>query len=234
MRALDAERIVTAWEQGRRRHPLDRGLLLFALAEPGHAPDTLADRPLSERNAALLRLRQASFGNALDAWVDCPNCGERLAFTLDLATLLRDYAPPPTSIEAGDHLLRPPTSRDLALIAQDTDPERAALTLLRLCTTRAPDTARTTRATDLDALEAALEAADPWSDLALELNCDRCGHAWHGTLDVTTVLWEELETTAHRLLDEVHLLARAYGWPEAEILALSTARRAAYIERVLA
>jgi hypothetical protein len=36
------------------------------------------------------------------------------------------------------------------------------------------------------------------------------------------------------LLDEVHVLARAYGWNEREILGLSAARRAAYLERALA
>jgi hypothetical protein len=30
----------------------------------------------------------------------------------------------------------------------------------------------------------------------------------------------------------VHLLASAYGWPEADILALSAPRRAAYLQRV--
>jgi hypothetical protein len=39
---------------------------------------------------------------------------------------------------------------------------------------------------------------------------------------------------ARRFLDEVHVLARAYGWAEAEILRLSEARRSAYLQRVLA
>jgi hypothetical protein len=34
------------------------------------------------------------------------------------------------------------------------------------------------------------------------------------------------------LLTEVHRLAQAYGWREAEILALSEARRHAYLELV--
>ena len=39
---------------------------------------------------------------------------------------------------------------------------------------------------------------------------------------------------AVQLLDEVHQLATAYGWTEAEILALSDTRRAAYLDRVTA
>jgi hypothetical protein len=34
------------------------------------------------------------------------------------------------------------------------------------------------------------------------------------------------------LFDDIHLLAQAYGWSEGEILALSPARRSAYLARV--
>ena len=42
----------------------------------------------------------------------------------------------------------------------------------------------------------------------------------------------ELATQAKRLLREVHFLARAYGWREADILAMSARRRQAYLEMV--
>jgi hypothetical protein len=37
---------------------------------------------------------------------------------------------------------------------------------------------------------------------------------------------------AQRLLMEVHLLARAYSWRESDILAMSPARRNAYLQQV--
>ena len=46
-------------------------------------------------------------------------------------------------------------------------------------------------------------------------------------------LWDEVDVRARRLLDEVHALAGAYGWSEQRILALSEARRRAYLDRVL-
>ncbi len=55
---MDAQSLLACWEHGRRRHPLDRALLLFAAAEPHVDPATLADRTLGERNAALLHLRR--------------------------------------------------------------------------------------------------------------------------------------------------------------------------------
>lgn len=46
MPALSAAQLLSVWEHGARRHSLDRALLLFAVAEPGLAPDALADAPL--------------------------------------------------------------------------------------------------------------------------------------------------------------------------------------------
>jgi hypothetical protein len=83
-------------------------------------------------------------------------------------------------------------------------------------------------------LTRALEEADPCIDFAVDLECPACAHAWSAPFDVAGYLWEEIDTRARRLLDEVHVLARAYGWPEDEVLRLSDARRSAYLERALA
>ncbi len=50
--------------------------------------------------------------------------------------------------------------------------------------------------------------------------------------DVVSFFWSEICVQAKRLLREVHTLARAYGWREADILNMSTARRQFYLEMV--
>ncbi len=50
--------------------------------------------------------------------------------------------------------------------------------------------------------------------------------------DTGAFLWLEISQTARRLLDDVHQLAWAYGWPESEILAMGQRRRQAYLDRV--
>ena len=80
----------------------------------------------------------------------------------------------------------------------------------------------------------ALDDADPCLDLALDLVCPGCDHAWSAAFDVGGFLWEEIDVRARRLLDEVHALARSYSWSERQILELSETRRRAYLERVLA
>jgi hypothetical protein len=64
------------------------------------------------------------------------------------------------------------------------------------------------------------------------LTCPQCAHQWQAPLDIVSFLWSEVHAWAIRLLREIHELASAYGWSEAEILALSPWRRRAYLELV--
>ncbi len=231
--ALTAEELLSVWATGSERHPVDRGLLLFALAAPDTPGAELADRPLGERNSALLRLHQTLFGETLDGYCDCPHCGERLEFALRCGDLLAVADDTASMGEVAGLPCRPPTSRDLAAVSHLGDPEQAMWRLLqRCCGGGIANTASNTEL--LTAFEAALEQADPAADLNLALACDACGQAATVPLDIAHFLWEALTAQARRLLDEVHQLARAYGWGEAEILALPPVRRRAYLKRVLA
>ncbi|TVO59010.1 hypothetical protein [Denitromonas halophila] len=236
MLAIRPERLLSVWEQGARRHPIDRALLLYALAAPEQPADRLADMPIGARNAALMALRRASFGGHLASWVDCPACGERMEFALDAA----DLPPMPVAstdpiVVAGHRFLRP-TSRHLAALVNADDPEAAARQLLRDCAESADGLPRDEAALAelLEAAEAAIEAADPWADLSLAIACPVCAHEAEASFDIASYLWEELDSHARRLLDDIHALASAYGWTEPAILALSDARRAAYLDRVRA
>jgi hypothetical protein len=235
MRKFTPDELLFAWERGRNRHPLDRALLLYSIAVPESDPDSLADRHLGQRNAALLQLRESIFGDALSSCVDCPRCGEHLEFCLSASAL---RAPPPAAVtshvEVDGLRLRLPTTRDLAQIAHESDEDTAARRLL-LSLIDANQIADGRDAAALASrLAAALEQADPRIDFALHLDCPACGHAWSASFDIANFLWEEIEVRSRRLLDEVHVLARAYGWPEREVLGLTEARRAAYLERVTA
>lgn len=227
---MDAQSLIACWELGRRRHPLDRALLLYAAAEPDEDPDSLADRPLGRRNAALLRLRRSLFGDTLQSCVACPQCSERLEFRLSVdAFLERAASDSVTHAELGTLRLRLPTTRDLASIASGMEQEHAARQLL----TRLVDSPAAAVEFAAEDLARVLDMADPCMDLTLDLSCPACKHEWSAPFDVPAFLWEEIELRARRLLDEVHALAGAYRWSEEQILALSETRRRAYLERVL-
>jgi hypothetical protein len=74
--------------------------------------------------------------------------------------------------------------------------------------------------------------ADPQADVQLALTCPACGHQWEATFDIASFFWSEIDSWAHRILREVHTLASAYGWREADILAMSPQRRQLYLEMV--
>ena len=226
--ALTAELLLSVWAAGSERHPIDRALLLYALASPDTPTEELADRPLGERNSVLLRLHQRLFGEELAGYCDCPHCGERLEFTLRCSDLLASSASAQPMAEVAGLSRRLPTSRDLAEIARLDDPEQAKWQLLQRCCGDKVD------AELLPAFEAALEQADPCADCSLELGCAACDQSAVVPFDIAHFLWEELTAQARRLLDEVHLLALNYGWSESEILALPAVRRQAYLSRVLA
>jgi hypothetical protein len=84
----------------------------------------------------------------------------------------------------------------------------------------------------LEKIENGLEALDPCANIELSLVCGNCAHAWAAPFDVAAVLWDEVEARARALLATVHTLARAYGWSERDVLALSEQRRAAYFDMV--
>lgn len=228
---LSPAALLETWEAGARRHPVDRALLLLSLA--GDTPaDALADVPLGERNLGLMRMRRARFGDRLDVWADCVECGERMSLELD-ARDLPDGSDVAAEVEVRGHRFRRPTSRDLAPLARAADASAAARALCRACAAAPealPDGA------PLEALiaevEAALDAADPWADLTLLAGCPACGRQNAVALDMPGILWDEIAATSERLFDEVHALAAAYGWAERDILGMSDARRAAYIARL--
>ena len=234
MPVMDAQSLLVCWERGRSRHPLDRAVLLHAAAVPSQDADSLPDRPLGERNAALLRLHEQLAGDALQSSVDCPECHERLEFALSSSTLRARAVAAPPHVRVGDVTVRVPTTRDLASIANEPDEAVAARTLLQRLISQEVVAEHSFDAPTLDQLTRALEDADPCADLTVDSTCPACGHAWNAPLDVAAFLWEEIDVRARRLLDEVHVLAHAYGWTEREILRLSDARRGAYLERVLA
>ena len=75
-----------------------------------------------------------------------------------------------------------------------------------------------------------MQALDPGAELSFALACPHCATPWTAALDLGELLWRKLRDAAERLLLDVDALARAYGWSEPEVLALSPLRRAAYLQ----
>ncbi len=237
---LSANAILRLWEIGAAQHPLDRALTFLMVAEPGLTRAELARLPVGHRDARLLALYARLYGPQIAGQGRCPTCDERAEFELDARAVLaiadNDDRLAPMSVTSGDYVVtyRLPDSFDLAEIARLADVDQARQRLLERCIVQATCDGAEIAAEQLPAEIVALvaeqmAARDPLAVIEVELTCPVCGSQWEPVLDIVTLLWTRLEAQARRLLHEVHTLARAYGWRESDILALSPARRQAYL-----
>jgi hypothetical protein len=241
MQPLSSQEILGVWGQGENWHPLDRALLLLAAGEPEADWGNLASLPLGRRDARLLALRDATFGPRLHGFEACPGCGESLEFALSTRDLLVETPQQKEwySLSRGGYRIRfrLPNSRDLAAMLRCSDPAAARLLLLERCVEPGRKgqsvPASSFPGGVVEALEARMAELDPQAETLLNLNCPICSQRWQVMLDIGRFFWQELAAEARRLLREVHVLASAYGWGEAEILALSPVRRQAYLAQVL-
>jgi hypothetical protein len=157
---------------------------------------------VAARNRALIALRRMSLGSSVEATVACPGCGaaNALAFSLDDLPI-PDLSPAelrgeiealtPAGVSAS---LRIPDAGDQEALLDAAPATRAARitlllsrTLLRLGDRDGPFDAAFVHALpsgERRALEAALEAGTPRLDLAIDVVCERCAHAFSAPLDV--------------------------------------------------
>jgi hypothetical protein len=240
IRPLSAGDILRLWEWGGDKHPLDRALALLALACPESTPEQLQSLTIGQRNSRLLTLREKTLGPTLKGFAQCAECHAPLEFSLEVAALRRPEPDAQAYRLAMDGLeihFRPLNSQDLAAIVGLSQIGEARLRLVQRCVLEATQDGQPLPAAELPepalaALVEALAEHDPQAETRLRLTCAACGHGWSALFDILSFFWTELAARAERLLVEVHALARAYGWREADILAMSEARRHSYLELV--
>ena len=238
MRALSSADVLRIWESGARQHPLDRALTVLTVR--GERRADLARLPIGERDRRLWEMREATFGSDVDALTACPACGGRIEFQFSVAELRTPCVEAVVSkheLHEGEWSIRfrLPESRDLAAIATYHDLSRAEEELAARCLVRAERNGSAVPHADVphatwQAVERMMSELDPQAEVSFDLSCPACGHQWLAVIDIAHFLWTEVAALARRLLREVDLLARSYGWSEAEILRLNPARRQAYLE----
>ncbi len=242
MSALSARDLLFVWEQAERHSPARRALALLAAACPELPDDVLAALPLGRREARLLGLYEETFGPELELATSCPCCAEMLEIEVRLEDLeigRTDGVALPASMEIEEDGLRlvcrPLDGTDLTAAAGCADALAARRLLAERCVLSASRDGAAVQTSELseaemDILSRSLAALDPGAEVLLDLSCPCCGHGWQSLLDAADCLWSEIDATARRLLREIHALARAYGWREADILAMSARRRRRYLE----
>ncbi len=243
MHVLSAQELLRAWEIGLEQHPLDRALTILEIACPESSRDALAALSIGQRDTRLFAIREKTFGVRLAGLATCPACQGQLEFVLNGADLRaaadKDSTEQvqQTTIEGYSLHFRLPNSLDLAAIVNCGDVVTARGLLVQRCVLRAYQDDVATRVEELPdwaitAVATRMTELDPQAEIQVDLNCPVCGNHWSVMLDIVAFFWTEICAHAKRLLREVHILAWAYGWREADILSMSTARRQFYLEMV--
>ncbi len=248
MRALPPQQLLQVWEQGLNQPPVQQALLLLAAACPETSTELLTQLSIGQRDTYLLTLREWLFGSEIVSLATCPQCGERLELMFNLADIRVS-----THAETVEVLIlnvanyqvqfRLPNSGDLiAMQTVSSYRDRQNIQamrrfLLERCLLKVESQSLEVSVSDLstdlqDAVVAKMAEADPQADVQLALCCPACNHQWQATFDIVAFLWSEINAWAYRTLREVHTLASAYGWREADILAMSPQRRQFYLEMV--
>ena len=239
MRPLSAHEIISLWEWGQRRQAPEQALELLAVTYPEATWEELSSLTIGRRDARLLALRELTMGSLLQGFACCPQCGEQIEFTIETGDLLMGEGDPGSEheLEGEEYRLRfrMPNSLDLLAAAGCADAPGAARELRRRCVVAArrnddPVNPETLPESVVASLAERMEDLDPMTELRLRLNCLKCRHRWSILLDIATFFLREISVLARHLALEVHTLARAYGWHEADILAMSPARRGLYLE----
>jgi hypothetical protein len=208
--------LLALYERGQGQPP--RVLAQHFAAAVGLPPDA----PLGDLARRVWALGQGLSRAPVDVLATCPDCGAKVEFALPENFAL----PEATAAHAIAHHegqawhLRLPDLGDLGPLGFDP----------RALCPEAPWSQQDFRAQ----AEAALELADPALHITFALSCPDCAAEAAYDFDPLTFVWSAVETAARQLVAEVVQLARAFGWSETEILALSAPRRALYLAAVRA
>ncbi|MEU9852391.1 hypothetical protein [Streptomyces sp. NPDC047974] len=239
-RRLTEANVLDVWEGGCDSAPAARALLIASKAMPSPGGQDVADLPLSAVNSLLLELRCGAFGDAFPCTTDCPACGD----SLDVTVAADELRPAATGGRTGEAVAAPATAtlttggftlsyraltgRDLRSV--DPTAPGARRTLVRRCVLSVSPPVDDLPDDVLDALAPRLAELDPGADTVLTLDCPQCEHRWEAALDIADHVWSDVSGYARGILHDVHALARAYGWSEADVLSVSPARRQFYLE----
>ena len=214
-------------------------LLAHASTGSEHAANDVASLPVGARDRLILLYRAQLFGARMDGRDRCPQCGETVTFVLDSQELAASgsVSQQRTVVHCNGYTVtcRPPCSTDVLAAEQASTAQEARRVLLAATVLHAQQHARAVDPAELpgeviNAIGRALAEADQLAEISFGLSCDTCGATWDTLFDVADFVWQELRDWGRRLQLDVHQLGTAYGWSEAETLAVPARRRAVYLK----
>jgi hypothetical protein len=214
---------------------------------------------VADRQYLLLKLREVTFGDRVQAAILCPwpDCGKKVDIDFSVKdipiTESKDKGPiytmelSPEATFIDDHgeeyreiIFRLPNGEDQELISPFIfENEAVALTMLlgRCIHSIGPlknsgDEKMAVRLSPVARMEIErqMEAVAPKVELTMGVNCPECGREFVLPFDIQEFFFGELRISRDLLYREVHYLAYNYHWSEREIMEMPREKRRNYIE----
>ena len=210
-----------------------------------------------DRQFLLLKLRQITFGDHVQATVQCPweACQKKVDIDFSLHDIpvreseekgplyTRELSPEAAfRNEHGEQyrevVFRLPNGEDQEAILQmiEENEAKALALLLARCIRRlgplhdpGPEVIHRLSPLARAEIERQMEEAAPQVDLSLAAHCPECDREFTVPFDLQGFFLAECQTSRDFLYREVHYLAYHYHWSEQEILALPREKRRKYI-----
>ena len=220
--------------------------------------DMVRNLLVADRQFLLLKLRELTFGELIQATIHCPwpNCGTRVdidfsthdipireseekgpTFTMHLSSeaLMKSEC----DVSQNEVVFRLPNGEDQEALAPLLEKNEAtALTsLFTRCIKQigsmagqTPDMIHQLSPLARMEIEQRMEALAPKIDLTLGANCPNCHRDFTMPFDLQQFFFGEWQTSHELLCREVHYLAYHYHWSEKEIMEFPREKRRKYIE----
>ena len=212
---------------------------------------------IADRHYLVLKLREATFGDHVQATVQCPwkACQKKVDIDFSLHDLpvreseergplyTRELSPAAAlSSERGEQYrevtFRLPNGEDQEAISHvvEENEVKALVLLLARCIRRlgslcdpGPEVIHSLSPLARAEIERHMEEAAPQVDLTLTAHCPECEREFTVPFDLQGFFLAECKTSRDLLYHEVHYLAYHYHWSEHEIMALPREKRRKYI-----
>lgn len=220
----------------------DKALSLLGEACDINPYSSLGRLSIGERDARLLILREWIFGKRLLNTASCPSCNEITEWETDttqlhLQPLPEELAVRTFNLEQDGYTIRfrLPDSNDIAKVMLHGEEEKAYRDILSACVLDANHNGSPVTTVELpisitETINRRMAEEDPQADIRMNIKCPACQQQWDARFDIASFLWAEINNWAQRMLREIYLLAKNFGWSEADILNMNPRRRQIYLQ----
>lgn len=241
MHPISAEQLLLIWQQVHSYSMLPKTLLLLEMITPESKKTDVGLLSIGQRDTRLLQLRKYLFGSTLHNTTICPECNTKMEWDMDLQDLIiqevdnSEFSLEHT-IEVDNFKIRfrLPNSKDILMILSKDDDKSKSNALINNCileikAINSNNKIKSIPKKIIRTLAEKIPELDPAADIRMNITCPSCENRWMVVFDIMSYLWWEIDNWVQKTLQEVYILASAFGWSEKDILNMDAERRHIYI-----